>query len=139
MESIPSSPGDPDFEDLDESYAKNDYFEQDIYLKSEINLNSLSQFSSSFSVICKYRIQVLINCLNLLGLLCLKNSLIFRKRISYEVTDIWNSNLYKSSDIVLNSISLILFIDGAQFNKSENGSLWAILGIISNLAPTTFK
>jgi hypothetical protein len=54
---------------------------------------------------------------------------------SNEVTDICNSNLYKSSDIVLNSISLILFIDGAQFNKSENGSIWAILGIISNLPP----
>ena len=54
---------------------------------------------------------------------------------SNEVTDICNSNLYKSSDIVLNSISLILFIDGAQFNKSENGSIWAILGIITNLPP----
>jgi hypothetical protein len=54
---------------------------------------------------------------------------------SNEVTDIYNSNLYKSSDIVLNSISLILFIDGAQFNKSENGSIWAILGIITNLPP----
>jgi len=51
------------------------------------------------------------------------------------ITDICNSQYYKSLDLVLNSISLVLFIDGAQFNKSQNGSIWAVLGMISNLPP----
>jgi hypothetical protein len=51
------------------------------------------------------------------------------------VSDFCNSEYYKSKNLALNSISFILFIDGAQFNKGSNGSIWAILGIVANLPP----
>jgi hypothetical protein len=54
---------------------------------------------------------------------------------SNSVTDLCNSRLYKSTALTLNSISLVLFIDGAPFNKSENGSVWAIVGLIANMPP----
>lgn len=46
-------------------------------------------------------------------------------------TDICNSK----NSLVKNCISLILFADGAQFLKSNTGTIWAILGMICNLPP----
>jgi hypothetical protein len=54
---------------------------------------------------------------------------------SNQVSDICNSNLYNSYHLTQNTISLLLFIDGAPFSKSDKGSVWAILGIIANLPP----
>jgi len=54
---------------------------------------------------------------------------------SNKVSDICNSKLYNSYHLDFNSISILLFIDGAPFSKSEKGSVWAILGIIANLPP----
>jgi len=51
------------------------------------------------------------------------------------VSDICNSAHYTSKQLSINNISLCLFIDGAQFNKSNNGTIWAILGIVANLPP----
>jgi hypothetical protein len=51
------------------------------------------------------------------------------------VSDICNSAHYTSKQLAINNISLCLFIDGAQFNKSNNGTIWAILGIVANLPP----
>jgi len=51
------------------------------------------------------------------------------------VSDIFNSAHYTSKQLAINNISLCLFIDGAQFNKSNNGTIWAILGIVTNLPP----
>lgn len=211
-----SSDSETNFEELEDYYAKNDYFEQEIYLNSEIKYKhfiavfvslfgdfqmpdtSLDKFlkfiraivpqeklnlpktykslKATFSlpkvvnkIICgkcsdelldgtecsksvckrfknlkknkgkKDPILTEFNFVEELKLILSKQwPLIMEyktKLDSNEITDICNSNLYKSKDIVLNSISLILFIDGAQFNKSENGSIWAILGIITNLPP----
>ena len=53
-----------------------------------------------------------------------------------KVSDICNSKLYNSLQLDTNTISLLLFIDGAPFSKSDKGSVWAILGIIANLPPS---
>jgi hypothetical protein len=45
-------------------------------------------------------------------------------------SDIQNS---KSFQLCHNSISLLLFTDGARFNKGKSGVVWAILAIVSNL------
>ena len=43
-----------------------------------------------------------------------------------------------SKQICHNSISLVLFIDGAHFNKNAEGVFWAFLGMVSNL-PFTIR
>ena len=48
-----------------------------------------------------------------------------------KTSDISNSN----NCLIRNSISLILFADGAQFLKSKAGTIWAILAMICNLPP----
>jgi hypothetical protein len=45
-------------------------------------------------------------------------------------SDICNSG---NNSLIKNSISLILFADGAQFLKSKSGTIWALLAIINNL------
>ena len=47
-----------------------------------------------------------------------------------------NSLLYNSMQLCHNSISLLLFFDGASFTKTGKGKLWAIFGFIINLPPS---
>ena len=62
--------------------------------------------------------------------------LTYRETLSSNlVSDICNSEHYTSKQLSINSISFILFIDGAQFNKGHSGTIWAILGIIANMPP----
>ena len=51
------------------------------------------------------------------------------------VSDICNSAHYMSKQLAIINISLCLFIDVAQFNNSNNGTIWAVLGIVANLPP----
>jgi hypothetical protein len=50
-------------------------------------------------------------------------------------TDICNSSSYFTKDLALNSVSLILFIDGAPFSDAHNGTIWGIFGFITNFPP----
>jgi hypothetical protein len=47
-------------------------------------------------------------------------------------SDICNSTSYLAKDLALNSVSLVLFIDGAPFSDAHNGSIWGIFGFIAN-------
>ncbi len=45
------------------------------------------------------------------------------------------SDICSNNSLIQNSVSLILFADGAQFLKSKAGTIWAILAMICNLPP----
>jgi hypothetical protein len=51
------------------------------------------------------------------------------------ISDICNSTSYLAKDLALNSVSLVLFIDGAPFSDAHNGSIWGIFGFIANFPP----
>jgi hypothetical protein len=57
------------------------------------------------------------------------------------VSDICNSGFSRNMEISFNTISFLLFVDGASFNKSLSGTVWAIMAMVCNLPPilrTTF-
>lgn len=51
------------------------------------------------------------------------------------ISDICNAKYFHNKEITLNSISILLFFDGASFDKSLSGTVWAILGMVCNLPP----
>jgi len=58
-------------------------------------------------------------------------SLLGQNNVSY----ICNSRYFQKLELSFNSISLLLFVDGASFNKSLSGDVWAVMAIVCNLPP----
>ena len=51
------------------------------------------------------------------------------------VSDICNSGHYNSKALSLNTVCLVLFFDGAQFNKGQNGTIYVLEAMVANLPP----
>ena len=65
-----------------------------------------------------------------------KEILAYKNYLSFYVSsDICNSTSYIGKELTCNIVSLILFIDGARFSKSIEGSIWGIFGYVVNLPP----